>query len=83
METQDWTHSLGRAKAEALMKALIASGGNITRAALAMDLSRPHVTKMLRDFKLKDFARQLRVQTTGGGFGRPRGATTKNRKPKP
>ncbi len=60
-----WDVASFEAKLSLLKNALIDANGSITEAAKTMRLTRQQVTNLVRQFKLKDFAAQLRIQHGG------------------
>jgi DNA-binding NtrC family response regulator len=53
--------------------ALETTRGNITRAAKLLAISRQRATILMKEFNLKEFARELRKKAGVKATGRPRG----------
>jgi len=63
--TKPWNIASDETKLSLLRAALERVGGSITLAAEELDLSRQQVTNLVRQFELKEFAAQLRLQHGG------------------
>lgn len=60
----DWLEARAVASEETLRAALTATRGNISAAARDLGIARQHATKLVRRFKLRTFAADLR-ETAG------------------
>jgi hypothetical protein len=51
---------------------LRAERGNITRAAIALGISKTYAMRLVKKFKLREWARELREESGAPAVGRPR-----------
>jgi len=57
---------------ERLRAAIAEAGGNISRAAKALGITKPYAMSLVKKFELNDFARGLRENNGLPSTGRPR-----------